>query len=130
MKKILIIIFAILSTFFMLNNYSFALSAEDFGPALNKKISKMKTPEEKVKFLQTFADLLTDPVFTKDKNARFFADLRNYTLNMIPEIQSEQSTTTQKVSNLPHLSNNFSNIDEQKVRDAILSRHNEERNNV
>ena len=130
MKKFLIIIFAILSTFFMLNNYSFALSAEDFGPALNKKISKMKTPEEKVKFLQTFADLLTDPVFTKDKNARFFADLRNYTLNMIPEIQSGQSTTTQKVSNLPHLSNNFSNIDEQKVRDAILSRHNEERNNV
>ena len=130
MKKFLIIIFAILSTFFMLNNYSFALSAEDFAPALNKKISKMKTPEEKVKFLQTFADLLTDPVFTKDKNARFFADLRNYTLNMIPEIQSGQSTTTQKVSNLPHLSNNFSNIDEQKVRDAILSRHNEERNNV
>jgi hypothetical protein len=45
---------------------------------------------------------------------------------------NKSTTTTQKTSksNLPHLSNNFSDINEQKVRNAILSWHNDERNNV
>jgi hypothetical protein len=130
----------------MLNHYCDAISVSDFSPALDKKVAKMRTAEEKVKFLQTFADLLTDPVFTKDKNAKLFSDLRDYTLNMLKyfeyQLEEENSrnqlssnkstTTTQKTSksNLPHLSNNFSDINEQKVRNAILSWHNDERNNV
>ena len=110
----------------------------------------MKTTEEKVKFLQTFADLLAEPTFTKDKNARLFADLRQYTLNMLNVFQHQlkeeksertsaktstksQTATSQNAPEtikLPHLSDNFSNIDEQKVRDAILSWHNDERYNV
>ena len=110
----------------------------------------MKTTQEKVKFLQSFSDLLLDPTFTKDKNAWLFADIREYSLNMLRvfeyELQEEQSksnssnkqTTSDKtmttkkasISDLPHLSDNFSNIDEQKVRDAVLSWHNEERYNV
>lgn len=43
----------------------------------------MKTTKEKVTFLQTFSDLLTDPTFTKDKDARLFAQIRNYSLNML-----------------------------------------------
>ena len=114
----------------------------------------MKTTKEKVVFLQNFADTLATPTFTKDKNARVYKDLRQYTLNMLNvfqhELQQEQtkssSKTTSTVSSttksttkttstisstkLPHLSDNFSNIDEQKVRNAILSWHNDERYNV
>ena len=145
MKKFLIVIISILPIFFISFNQVNSLSVADFSPALDKKIVKMKTTEEKVKFLQTFADLLTDPVFTKDKNAKLFSDLRDYTMNMLRvfeyELKEEQAknkssstatSSTQKISksDLPHLSNNFSNINEQKIRDAILSWHNDERNNV
>ena len=100
----------------------------------------MKTTKEKVVFLQNFADTLATPTFTKDKNARVYKDLRQYTLNMLNvfqhELQQEQtkssSKTTSTISStkLPHLSDNFYNINEQKVRDAILSWHNDERYNV
>lgn len=149
MKKFIIIIFSILSIFFISYNYSHAISVATFTPALDKKVAKMKTTEEKVKFLQSFSDLLASPRFVQDKNAKLFADLREYSLNMLRvfeyELKEEQSKsnsknqtfnnktiTTQKISksNLPHLSDNFSNINEQKVREAILSRHNEERNNI
>ena len=144
MKKFFIIILSILPLFFISINQVSSLSVADFSPALDKKVAKMKTTEEKVKFLQSFSDLLAKPNFKKDKNAKVFADLREYTLNMLKvfeyELKEEQAknkssnktTTTQKIykSDLPHLSNNFSNINEQKVRDAILSRHNEERNNI
>lgn len=150
MKKTLIIILSILSLFFISNSYTQAISLSDFTPWLDKKVAKMKTTEEKVKFLQNFADTLATPTFTKDKNARVYKQLREYTLNMLNvfqhELKQEQASKTSKSSTtkttstktttttkttsttkLPHLSNNFSNIDEQKVRDAILSRHNEER---
>ena len=153
MKKILILVFSILSIFFTLNNYSNALTVADFSPAIDKKVAKMKTTEEKVKWLQSFCDLLGSPRFIKDKNARLFEDIREYSLNMLKvfefELKEEQSksgsksstkstssknttvsTTKLSTKDLPHLSDNFSNIDEQKVRDAILSRHNEERYNV
>jgi hypothetical protein len=105
----------------------------------------MKTTEEKVKRLQSFSKLLSKPNFTQDKNAKLFADIREYALNMLKvfefELQEEQAnnkssnkttTTTQRIykSDLPHLSDTFSNIDEWEVRNAILLRHNEERNNV
>ena len=147
MKKFLVIILNILPLFFISINQVHSLSVADFSPALDKKVAKMKTTEEKVKFLQSFSDLLAKPNFKKDKNAKVFADLREYTLNMLKvfeyELKEEQAksgsknsskntTSTIKSStvNLPHLSDNFSNINEQEVRNAILSRHNEERNNV
>jgi polyribonucleotide nucleotidyltransferase len=136
-----------------------AISVADFTPALDKKVANMKTTQEKVNFLQSFSDLLTTPKFTKDKNAWVYKDLREYTLNMLNvfqhELKQEQTksqskttastktsttkstSTTKTTSNtsksstkLPHLSDNFSNIDEQKVRNAILSWHNDERYNV
>jgi len=47
--------------------------------------------------------------------------------------KTSTTTTAKKTTstkNLPHLSDNFSNIDEQKVRNAILSWHNAERQSV
>ena len=150
MKKFLLTLLIILSIFFVSYNYATSLTVASFSPAIDKKVAKMKTTEEKVKWLKSFSNLLNEPTFTQDKNAKLFAEIRDYSLNMLryfeAELQNEQSkkqtsnkvtsnnttTTTQKISksNLPHLSDNFSNIDEQKVRNTVLSWHNEERNNV
>ena len=154
MTKSIISILSILSLFLISFNYCNARSVADFTPAIDKKVAKMKTTEEKVKWLQSFSELLTNPKFTQDKNARLFEDIREYSLNMLRvfeyELKEEQSknssrnqttsnnttsstkaqNTSKSTSNLPHLSDNFSNIDEQKIRDAILSWHNEERYNV
>ena len=153
MKNFLLIIFGILTLFFVSNNYSQALSVADFTPALDKKVASLKTTEEKVKYLRSFSDSLTNSKYTKSNNAQLYKKLREYSLNMLAvfeyELQEEQAnssknqtlpnktsstknTTTQKKSKsgLPHLSDNLSNVDVQKVRDAVLSWHNEERYNV
>ena len=145
MKKTLILILSIICIIsFSFTQWQY-LSVADFSPAIDKKVAKMKTTEEKVKRLQSFSKLLSKPDFTQDKNAKLFADIREYALNMLKvfeyELKEEQSknkssnkitTTTQRIykSDLPHLSDTFSNIDEWEVRNAIFSRHNEERNNV
>lgn len=154
MKNLFLTILALLWVCFIFSAQSIALNVSDFTPALDKKVAHMKTTEEKVKFLKSFSDLLSSPRFTKHKEAKLFSNLREYSLNMLNvfefELQEEQaknssknkatakissnnsSTNTQKISKseLPHLSNNFSNINEQEVRNNILSRHNEERKNV
>ncbi len=159
MKKILLTILCALWVFFSFNYKANAISLSDFTPWLDKKVANLKTTQEQVKFLQSFADTLSTSAFTKDQNARVYEDLRQYTLNMLNVFQhqllqeqtaktsttktssSKISTTATKTSSstttkttstkkLPHLSDNFTNIDEQKVRDAILSRHNNERKSV
>ena len=135
MKKLISIILSALFILIFSTNQTNALSIADYTPSLDQKVAKMKTTEEKVQFLQSFSDLLATPKFTQDKNARLFADLRQYTLNMLNvfqhELRQEQATKASKTSTkLPHLYDNFSNIDEQEVRNAILSWHNDERHNV
>ena len=153
MKKFIFIIFSIFSIIFLSFNYTNARTLSDFTPAIDKKVAKMKTTEEKVKWLKSFSELLANPKFTQDKNARLFAELREYSLNMLRvfefELQEELaksdaktntkascsknttvSTTKSSTKDLPHLSDNFPNINEQKVRDNILSWHNEERYNI
>ena len=153
MKRLSILLLGILITFFSLPKESQALSVADFTPVLDKKIARMKTTQEKVEWLQSFSDSLATPKYTKSKDAWLYKKLREYTLNMLEvfeyELREEQSkswnktasfnsnkVTTTSQSNwkstlkLPHLSDNFSNIDEQKVRNTILSWHNEERKNV
>ncbi len=153
MKKFSLLIFSIITTFLVLNNVH-AINVTDFTPALDKKVASLKTSEQKVKYLKSFSDSLNTAKYTKSKDAQVYKKIREYALNMLNvfeyELQEEQSknnsknqtssskttsnksTTTQKISksNLPHISDNFSNINVQKVRDAILSWHNEERNNI
>ena len=123
-------------------NQTQAISVADFTPTLDKKIAKMETTQEKVEYLQSFANLLTNSKYTKNKNARLYKGIREYCLNMLNvfehELKEEQANnpittnniTSAKIDNLPHLSDNLSNVDVQKVRNAILSWHNEERRNV
>lgn len=139
MKKFCAIILSILSIMVITTNQSQAVSVADFTPILDKKIAKMETTQEKVEYLQSFANSLNNSKYTKSKNARLYKDIREYCLNMLNvfehELKEEQLNnpiiqTSAKINNLPHLSDNLPNVDIQKVRDAILSWHNEERRNV
>lgn len=64
----------------------------------------MKTTEEKVKWLRSFSKLLNEPTFTQDKNAKLFAEIRDYSLNMLKyfeaELQNEQlkNSSSKKVT--------------------------------
>jgi hypothetical protein len=143
MKKYLAII-PLLLLFFLPCNHTFSISVAEFTPTLDKRVASMKTTEEKVNYLKSFAEFLQDPIFTQHENARVYNHLREYTLNMLrvfeyelkeeKAAQQSQETTLYSTKSttirLPDLSDNFSNIDEQKVRKAILSWHNDERRNV
>ncbi len=139
MKKFYAIILSILSIMAITINQSQAVSVADFTPILDKKIAKMETTQEKVEYLQSFANSLNNSKYTKSKNARLYKGIREYCLNMLNvfehELKEEEFNnpiiqTSTKINNLPHLSDNLPNVDIQKVRDAILSWHNEERHNV
>ena len=155
MKKFLWIMLSVI----LISTFSFnkiqALELADLTPALDQKVANMKTTEAKVKWLQKYSDLLATPKFTQSKDAKLYEKLRWYTLNMLNVFQHQlmeeqvknisknqtktkntttfQNTTpqyTQSTKNLPHISDNFSNIDVKKVREAIVSWHNDERNSV
>ncbi len=124
--------------------YSWWLSLSDFTPALDKKVAKFETTQEKVKFLQSFSDMLADKIFTTDKNAWLFAEIRSYSLNMLNVFQHELMEENKnnpdfyevnlnlggKVTSLPVLSDKFSNIDVNEVRKAVLWWHNAERRSL
>jgi len=143
MKKSLTIILSILSIMIISVNQTQAVGVADFTPTLDKKISKMKNTQEKVEYLQSFTKLLSTPKYTKSKDTRLYKEIREYCLNMLNifehELKGEQpdnSTTTNitqasaKIGNLPKLSDDLPNVDVQKIRNAILSWHNEERLNI
>lgn len=130
-------------------NHTESLSVGDFTSTLDKKISSIKTTKEKVEYLQSFSDLLTNKKYTKNKDAQLFRDIREYSLNRLNFFQDElnkelennttnienskekeNSSITATITNLPHLSDNFSNVDIEKVRNTILSRHNNERKSL
>ena len=146
MRKFFVVILYTLSLFLIPFNQTNSISVADFTPALDKKVANMKTTEEKVNFLKSFSNLLTSPRLKQDKNSLLFSNLNEYSLNMLKvfehQLKEEQSnslsnnlsstsdTIIWSTINLPHLSDNFSNIDEWKVRNAILSRHNTERQSL
>lgn len=147
MKKFVYLLIIWLIVWAQLGSYSRWLSLSDFTPALDKKVSKFETTKEKVDFLQSFSDLLADKIFTTDKNAWLFADLRNYSLSMlnvfqhqlIEENKNNQNNTDfyevnlnlgSKVTKLPVLFDKFSNINVDEVRKAVLKWHNDERKSL
>jgi len=138
MKNFSSIFLGILFLFIISLNNAQAVSVADFTPTIDKKIAKMETTSEKIEYLQSFSDLLASSKYTKDKNSWLYAEIRNYTLNMLNAFQSQlmeewwefvQSSKI-TISNLPHISDNLWNINEQKVREAILSWHNQERKSL
>jgi len=138
MKNFGSIFLGILFLFIIPFNNTHAVSVADFTPTIDKKIAKMGTTAEKIDYLQSFSELLSSSKYTKDKNSWLYAEIRNYTLNMLSAFQSQlvkegwefvQSSKI-TISNLPHISDNLWNINEQKVREAILSWHNQERKSL
>lgn len=138
MKNFGSVLLWILLLFIISLNNAQAASVADFTPTIDKKIAKMETTSEKIEYLQSFSDLLASSKYTKDKNSWLYAEIRNYTLNMLNAFQSQlmeewwefvQSSKI-TISNLPHISDNLWNINEQKVRETILSWHNQERKSL
>ena len=148
MKKLLIAVLGILPLCLMMSfNQTQSISVSDFTPTLDKKIAGMRTTEEKVQYLQSFSEMLDSSKFTKNKNSALYKEIRDYSLKMLStfeqELKEEQATNppqttetttsenfSKSTKDLPHLPDNFPNIDERSVRKAILSRHNEERRNI
>lgn len=155
MKKFLWIMLSVILISALSSSKIQALELADLTPALDQKVANMKTTEAKVKWLQKYSDLLATPKFTQSKDAKLYEKLRWYSLNMLNVFQHQlmeeqsqneaknqtkntntttsQNTTpqyTQSTKNLPHIPDNFSNVDVKKVREAILSWHNSERNSV
>lgn len=135
MKRLLLIILFAISIVAI--NPAKALNPENFTPVIDRKIEKLTTIEQKVAFLQNLSSILSNNKYSKDKNSDFYDNIRTYSLQLLQNFQNlldEESliqiSIQSKKLNLPTLSDNISNIDEQKVRDAILSWHNEERNIV
>lgn len=148
MKRLQIIIYCTLLISSIFINFTKSLDINEFTPLLDKKIASLKTTEEKVIYLQWFTNILTNKKYTQNKDAQVFKNIREYSLNMLNSFQQELNeeviknttntqnswtnnslyiTKTATITNLPHLSDNFTNIDVEKVRNAILTRHNEER---
>lgn len=138
MKNFGSVFLGILLLFIISLNNAQAVSVADFTPTIDKKIAKMETTSEKIEYLQSFSDLLASSKYTKDKNSWLYAEIRNYTLNMLNAFQSQlmeewwefMQSSKITISNLPHISDNLWNINEQKVREAILSWHNQERKSL
>lgn len=143
MKKFFAIILSILSIVTISTNQTQSVSVADFTPTLDKKISKMETTQEKIEYLQSFTNLLSTPKYTKNKDARLYKGIREYCLNMLNVFEQElkekenrnptitnYTQASAKIGNLPHLSDNLPNVDIQKVRNAILFWHNEERRSI
>lgn len=149
MKKTLLILWILFISLTPVNRIQ-ALSVADFTPILDKKVAKMATTEEKVDYLRSFSKSLDDKKYTQDKNARLYRQVKEYSLNMLrvfeSELEAEQAkswsrtqinskkssskNTTKITTNLPHISDTITNIDVEKVRDAVLSRHNSERSSI
>lgn len=148
MKNLLAIILSIASIVIIFTNQCKAVSIADFTPTLDKKIAKMETVQEKVEYLQYFTKLLSTTKYTKNNNARLYKEIKEYCLNMLNvfeyELREEQENniikngivsinsndtaqTNQKINSSVRLSDNLPNIDVQKIRDALLSWHNEEK---
>ena len=88
MKKIFLLIFSILTAFFVLNSVQ-AINVSDFTPALDKKVASLKTTEEKVKYLKSFSDCLNATKYTKSKDAQVYKKLREYALNMLNVFEND-----------------------------------------
>ena len=112
-----------------------AFNISDFIPILDRRVEKIETLNEKIDFLKNLSNLLTNEMFTQGDKSDFFEEVRLYSLELLETLQDDMEDEWVEVSltstlNLPTLSDNFDNIDEQRVRDAILAWHNEERKNV
>lgn len=127
MKKILIFLVGIISLICF--NQASAINVKDYSIALNKRLEKIKTTEEKIKYLENLSGSLN--YLCSGKNSDSYESIRIYTLSLIEEIKSwGKFTSFHKNLQLPRLSDNIPNIDEQKVRETVLLWHNEERYNV
>lgn len=148
MKRLSVILLSVVSILCITSPQVESISVSDFTPILDKKIAKMESTQEKVEYLQSFLASINSSKYTKSNDAWLYKGIEKYVQNMLNVFEHElrqewtKSTTnnqtpsnqtevytefSSKIGNLPTLSDNISNVDVQKVREAILSWHNTER---
>ncbi|MDR0282887.1 MAG: CAP domain-containing protein [Candidatus Peribacteria bacterium] len=119
-----------------------ALDITAFTPAIDRKVASKSTLKEKISYLQGIQAVLALPAFKTHSEARIFANLEDYIKNFMNALEHENGVTppTPAPPSLRVARNNtdvlssdgksylvVENVDVQKVRNTLLSRHNEER---
>ena len=126
-----------------------ALDITAFTPAIDKQVASKSTLKEKISYLQGIQAVLALPAFKAHSEAWLFASLDNYIKNFVNVLEHENRGSTESLNGTNgssnQTSNSFSvsttkvfpsdgrsylavdNVNIQKVRDTLLSRHNEER---
>ena len=122
-----------------------ALDITAFTPAIDKKVASKSTLKEKISYLQGIQAVLALPAFKTHPEARLFANLNEYIKNFVNALEHENGATpsipSTPASSSSKVARNHTdvlgsdgksylvvdNVDLQKVRNTLLSRHNEER---
>jgi len=114
-----------------LKSFSDLLNTPTFTKDKNVRVYE-DLREYTLNMLKVFEYELKEEEATKSSKSSSKASAKTSTKNSNTKSTTKKTDTitTKSSKNLPHLSDNFTNIDEQKVRDAILSRHNEERKSL
>lgn len=110
---------------------TFALHSETvmFNKLVDKKLETFLTSQEKSNFLSSIIMILSYPTFTNSEYYQIFQEVSDYckeTLNEIKETwnQKNQSSLYQEVSS------KIPNVNFDKVKNAMVEWHNEERKNL
>jgi len=129
----------ILICLFLVSLFSFSIAqqidANYFNQLIDKKVALKKTNTEKKQFLQMLSLVLSQPDFTHDENRQLFEEIKNHCDQEIKNLNSSKkqndnwSTKNDNEKTFQRETLNIKNIDIQKVRDTVLKRHNEEREN-
>ena len=100
-------------------------NASYFNFLIDKKVENKSNLEDKKLFLQQILGLLESPEFEQSEFSSLFKQVRIHCDEVLNQLQNNQEKNKKKTET----SLDLEGIDEEKVREAVLSRHNEERKN-
>ena len=100
-------------------------NASYFNFLIDKKVENKSNLQDKKLFLQQVLGLLESPEFEQSEFSSLFKQVRIHCDEVLNQLQNNQEKNKKKTET----SLDLEGIDEEKVREAVLSRHNEERKN-
>lgn len=111
-----------------------AIEIEGFISAIDSATAKRPTLNQQISFVQSLTTLLNTPSFTTSQYADTFAELSTYTQNKVLILQGNQTLAGLKAQAIKPSTNqtyfSLPNVDSERVRNAFLDWHNQERNSV
>jgi uncharacterized protein YkwD len=132
MKKILLSLGVI---FFSLTTISStqAISIESFTTSIDQATAKKGSTANQISFLKGLQSLLQTPTFKNSEYDQIFSELARYAGEKAQTLQNQPSSSTpSSPSTTPKPSDGTNyitipNVDSARVKDTVLSRHNQER---